>query len=124
MNIYVGNLDYSLNEDDLRGIFEEYGEVESVKIIIDRETNRSKGFGFVEMNDEDGQKAIDDLDGAELNDRPLRVNVAQKRDNNRGGGGFRRNNNRGGGGYQRRDNNRGGGGYRDRNRRDNRNDKW
>lgn len=106
MNIYVGNLDYQITEQDLKGVFEEYGEVKSVKIITDRETGRSKGFGFVETADDDaGQKAIDELNGAELEGRPLRVNEARRReDNNRGGGGGGYNRG-GGGGY-----NRGGGG--------------
>ncbi|MEZ4887188.1 MAG: RNA-binding protein [Chitinophagales bacterium] len=116
MNIYVGNLDYQITEDDLRDIFEEYGAVTSVKLVIDRETNRSKGFGFVEMqNQEEGQKAIDELEGAELEGRTMRVNIARERTEKRGGGG------RGG---NRRGGNRGG--YRSENKSDNsdNNNRW
>ena len=117
MNIYVGNLNYRCQEEELKAHFEQYAPVASVKIIMDRETGRSKGFGFIEIDDEDaGQNAIDELDGADFQGRPLRVNLGrpQSGGGNRGGGGFR-DNNRGGGGY--RDNNRGGGGgYRDSNR--------
>lgn len=89
MNIYVGNLPYQITEDELRTAFEEYGEVASVKIIIDRETGRSKGFAFVEMNDDgQGGSAIEELDGAELLGRTLRVNEARPRPQ-RGGGGNR-----------------------------------
>ena len=103
MNLYVGNLDYGITDEDLREVFQEYGEVTSVKVIFDRETNRSKGFAFVEMaNNEEGQKAIDELNGALLEDRPLRVNEAREREQrpnrNFGGGG-------GGGGFKPRSNN-------------------
>ena len=91
MNIYVGNLPYTVRDDDLRELFAEYGEVSSAKVIMDRETNRSKGFGFVEMSDSaDAQAAIDGLNGNDSGGRPLRVNEARPRENNRGGGGFRR----------------------------------
>ena len=101
MNIYVGNLPYQITEDELRTAFEEYGEVASVKIIIDRETGRSKGFGFVEMNDDaQGGSAIEELDGAELLGRTLRVNEARPRPQRNGGGGG---GNRGGrGGFNRK----------------------
>ncbi|MDL2220936.1 RNA-binding protein [Parabacteroides sp. OttesenSCG-928-N08] len=111
MNIYISNLSYSITDADLNELFAEYGEVTSSKVILDRETGRSRGFGFVEMsNDEEGQKAIDELNGAEYDGKTINVNVAKPREDNRrggfgGGGGFNRN--RGGGG---RDNNRGGGG--------------
>ncbi|KOH46126.1 RNA recognition motif domain-containing protein [Sunxiuqinia dokdonensis] len=109
MNIFVGNLNYSITEDDMREIFEEYGELTSVKLITDKFTGRSKGFGFVEMADADeAKKAIEELNGAEVEGRSMVVNesIEKKRDNNRGGGGFRGGNNRGGGGgYGRRDNN-------------------
>jgi len=108
MNIFVGNLNYSITEDDMREIFEEYGELTSVKLITDKFTGRSKGFGFVEMADADeAKKAIEELNGAEVEGRSMVVNesIEKKRDNNRGGG-FRGGNNRGGGGgYGRRDNN-------------------
>jgi RNA recognition motif-containing protein len=107
MNIFVGNLNYAITEDDMRGIFEEYGELNSVKLITDKFTGRSKGFGFVEMPDADeAKKAIEELNGAELEGRTMVVNesIEKKRDNNRGGG-YRGGNRGGGGGYNRRDNN-------------------
>lgn len=76
MNIYVGNIPYKASEDDLGNLFAEFGDVMSVKIIKDKFTGRSKGFGFVEMEDESGQKAVEALDGFELLDRNLRVSVA------------------------------------------------
>ncbi|HKJ43290.1 MAG TPA: RNA-binding protein [Sunxiuqinia sp.] len=80
MNIYVGNLDYNLTEDELGGIFAEYGEIVSVKIVKDRETGRAKGFGFVEMAVEsEGDKAVEELDGAEVNGRNMKVNKARPR---------------------------------------------
>ena len=80
MNIYAGNLSYDAGEDDLRKLFEEYGSVESVNVITDRMTNRSKGFGFIEMNDDDeAKKAIEELDGKEHLGRDLKVNVARPR---------------------------------------------
>jgi RNA recognition motif-containing protein len=79
MNIYVGNLPYRSGEEDVKEVFEQYGEVSSVKIILDRETGRSKGFGFIEMDDASGQKAIDELNGKEIDGRELRVNEARER---------------------------------------------
>ena len=80
MNIYAGNLSYALTEDELKQAFSEYGEVISAKIIMDRDSGRSKGFGFVEMeNDEEGEKAIDALDGSLLKGRNLKVNQARPR---------------------------------------------
>jgi len=94
MNIYVGNLSYGLSQSDLEQLFAEYGPVKSANIIEDRDTGRSKGFGFVEMaNTEDGEKAIEGLNGHAIDGRNLTVNVARpreerpRRDNNRGGGG-------------------------------------
>jgi RNA recognition motif-containing protein len=84
MNIYVGNLQYSVDEDDLRGIFEEYGEVSSVKVIMDKFTGKSKGFGFVDMTDgAAATKAIEALNDAELEGRNMRVNEAREREDNR-----------------------------------------
>ena len=81
MNIYVGNLPFKLEEEDLKEIFEEYGEVSSVKIITDKFSGRSKGFGFVEMPDDGvANQAIQELDGAEVDGRNLRVNEAKARD--------------------------------------------
>ncbi len=80
MNIYCGNLSYRLTEDELRQAFEEHGAVDSARIITDRETGRSKGFGFVEMpNDDEARAAIDALAGAELGGRNLNVNEARPR---------------------------------------------
>ncbi|ERP31480.1 RNA recognition motif domain-containing protein [Chitinivibrio alkaliphilus] len=80
MNIYVGNISWGVKDEDLRDAFMAYGEVESAKIITDRESGRSKGFGFVEMpNDDEGQAAIDALNDQELDGRPLKVNVARPR---------------------------------------------
>ncbi|RIH65503.1 RNA-binding protein [Mariniphaga sediminis] len=98
MNIYVGNLPYNVVEEDLREIFEEYGEVASVKIISDKLTGRSKGFGFVEMDDEEeAKKAIGELNNAELSGRNIKVNESRPRSNDSRGGGNRR----GGGGFNR-----------------------
>jgi RNA recognition motif-containing protein len=95
MNIYVGNLDYKIRENDIRAAFEEHGEVSSVKIITDRDTGRSKGFAFVEMpNDSQGHNAIEKMNGTELGKRNLVVNEARPRENNGGGGYNNRNNDR------------------------------
>ena len=78
MNIYVGNLNYNLSEEDLEKVFGEYGEVTSVKIIRDKYTDQSKGFGFIEMADDAAaQKAIDELNGSDVKGRELRVNQAR-----------------------------------------------
>ncbi len=80
MNIYVGNLPYSITEDELRATFERYGTVSSAKVVIDRETGRSKGFGFVEMPDQsEAEAAVKALDGAPISGRPARVNPAKPR---------------------------------------------
>ena len=81
MNIYVSNLSYSVEDDDLRGFFEEYGEVSSAKVIMDKFTNRSKGFGFVEMPDDAaGQKAISELDGGMVEGRAIKVMIAKPKE--------------------------------------------
>ncbi len=85
--IYVGNLSFSATEADLRELFSTVGTVHSVAVITDRDTGRSRGFGFIEMDDSDAEKAIADLDGRELGDRALRVNEAQDRQRPSGGGG-------------------------------------
>ncbi|WP_085537408.1 RNA recognition motif domain-containing protein [Massilibacteroides vaginae] len=112
MNIYVSNLSYSTDADSLQQLFAEYGEVTSANIITDRETGRSRGFGFVEMpDDNEAQKAIEELHETDFQGKTINVSVARPRtersDNrggfNRGGGGFNRGG--GGGGF-----NRGGGG--------------
>jgi len=88
IKIYVGNLSFSTNEDELKGLFESYGAVESAKIISDQFTGRSRGFGFIEMeNREEGLKAIQELDSKELGGRSLKVNEARPKT---GGGGDRR----------------------------------
>ena len=108
MNIYISNLSYGITDADLRELFADYGEIISAKVILDRETGRSRGFGFVELADEAlGQKAIDELNQAEYDGKVISVNLAKPRVDrpagNRGGG------NRGGGGFNR--DRRGGGGY-------------
>jgi RNA recognition motif-containing protein len=80
MNIYVGNLHYEINEDFLKTVFEEYGTVESAKIIIDKYSGKSKGFGFIEMPEEsEGLKAIEALNGKEVKGRNLKVNQAREK---------------------------------------------
>ena len=87
MNIYVGNLANEVTEEDLKQAFDAFGKVESVKIIKDKYTNRSKGFGFVEMASKtEGQSAIDGLNGKELKGKTLNVNEARPRTENRGRG--------------------------------------
>lgn len=85
MNIYVGNLAWGMTEEKLKELFEGYGDVESARIITDRDSGRSKGFGFVEMNnDAEGQAAIEALNGKEVDGRGLRVNEARPRTENNG----------------------------------------
>ena len=79
MNIYVGNLPFSTTSEDLEALFGEFGTVESAAVINDRETGRSRGFGFVEMGNEDGARAISELDGKDYGGRDLRVNEARPR---------------------------------------------
>jgi RNA recognition motif-containing protein len=80
MNIFVGNLPFSATEDDLRGLFSEFGTVDSAAIITDRETGRSRGFGFVELGaDARAQDAIRDIDGTDLQGRNIKVNEAKPR---------------------------------------------
>jgi RNA recognition motif-containing protein len=93
--IYVGNMSFQTTETDLTNLFEQAGEVESVSIITDRDSGRSKGFGFVEMSGESADKAIAQFNGTELNGRALTVNEARPREDRNGG-------NRGGGGGRRR----------------------
>jgi RNA recognition motif-containing protein len=81
MNIYVGNLSYGMSESELRDAFAQFGEVSSAKILMDRETGRSRGFGFVEMpNQSEGEAAISNLNGKDLGGRALRVNEARPRE--------------------------------------------
>ena len=109
-NIFVGNLSFNTNEDELKQLFESYGQVDRVSILTDRDTGRSRGFGFVEMaSDEEGEKAITALNGSQVGGRTINVNEARpKADRGGGGGGFG-----GGGGRDRGDRGgRGGGGGR------------
>ena len=100
MKIYIGGLPYQTNEEQLTQIFAPYGEVASVKVITDRETGRSKGFGFVEMNDnEAAKKAIAELNEAELGGRQITVNEARPMEQRSGGGGGGRGGYGGGGGH-------------------------
>jgi len=100
-NIFVGNLSFNTNEDELRQLFESYGQVDRVSIMTDRDTGRSRGFGFVEMaSNEDGEKAITALNGSQVGGRTINVNEARPKTERSGGGG---------GGYG-----GGGGGGRDR----------
>ncbi len=111
-NIFVGNLSFNTTEDELRQAFEAYGQVDRVSILTDRDTGRSRGFGFVEMaSNEDGEKAIAALNGTQIAGRTINVNEARPK-SDRGGGG-------GGGGRDRGD--RGG---RDRGGRGDRGDRW
>ena len=106
MNIYVGNLSWNLKDQDLSNLFATYGEVVSAKIVTDKFTNRSKGFGFVEMsNDEQAQAAIAALNGSEVDGRNIVVNESRPKPEGGGGGGFKKRS-FGGGGYK-----KGGGGY-------------
>jgi cold-inducible RNA-binding protein len=106
-NIFVGNLSFGATEADVRSLFEQYGTIERVNLITDRDTGQSRGFGFVEMSGNDeAQRAIAALDGRELNGRNLKVNEARPKEDRGFGGG-------GGGGHR---SNSGGGGQRRQNR--------
>jgi cold-inducible RNA-binding protein len=107
MNLYIGNLSWSISEEELQQLFEAYGEVSSCKIVKDKMTNRSKGFGFVEMpNSDEANAAISQLNGKDVGGRSISVNEARPREERpAGGGGFRGGNRGGGGNYG------GGGGY-------------
>lgn len=101
-NIFVGNLSFNTNEDELRQAFEAYGPVDRVSIMMDRDTGRSRGFGFVEMaSAEDGEKAIAALNGAQIGGRALNVNEARPKPERSGGGGGGRGRERSGGGRNR-----------------------
>lgn len=98
-NIFVGNLDFNSSEDDLRQLFQAYGQVDRVSIMTDRDTGRSRGFGFVEMaNEEEGEKAIAALNGTQVGGRKLNVNEARPKTERSGGGGRDRGGRGGGGG--------------------------
>lgn len=124
MNIYVGNLSWNLKDQDLQDLFASHGEVSSAKIVLDKFTNRSKGFGFVEMtNDDEAQAAITALNGTEVDGRNIVVNESRPKPEGSGGGGFKKRSfgsGGGGGGYKGGGGGGGfkkggsGGGYRDR----------
>lgn len=90
MKLYVGNLPFSVDDHALREMFEAHGSVTSASVVLDRETGRSRGFGFVEMNDSEARAAIEALNGADVDGRSLTVNEARPREDRprRGGGGF------------------------------------
>ena len=79
MNIYVGNLPFTTSSQELEDLFAAHGAVQSAKVIMDRDTQRSRGFGFVEMSDDDGRTAINELNGSDLDGRALKVNEARQR---------------------------------------------
>jgi RNA recognition motif-containing protein len=113
MNIYVANISFKSSEGELKELFEQHGEVTSVKIIMDKLTNRSRGFGFIEMADtESGKQAIQELNGYNFQGKELVVNEAKpKTDSPRGGGGYGNRGASGGGGYGNRGGSGGSGGY-------------
>ena len=91
MNIYIGNLSYDVNEDELRKRFAVFGQVESVSVVIDRRTGKSRGFGFVEMpNDTNAQKAIDELNNSDFEGKTITVNMARPKTERNDGGYNRR----------------------------------
>lgn len=104
IKLYVGNLPYSTTDAELHDMFSELGQVSSAKVVMDRETGRSRGFGFVEMDDDAGREAIEKMNGADAGGRALVVNEARPREDRPRGGGF---GGGGGGGYR----GGGGGGY-------------
>ena len=94
-NLFIGNLPHSINDDQLRELFEAHGAVESARVIMDRMTQRSKGFGFVEMSTQaEAEAAIEALDSKEVNGRPIAVKIANPREPRSGGGGRRFDGNR------------------------------
>lgn len=97
MNLYISNLSYNISDEDLRLLFADYGEITSAKVIMDRETGRSRGFGFVELSDDElAKKAIEELNQASYDGKVINITEARPREN-RGDRGGRFNNNRGGG---------------------------
>ncbi|HSJ26891.1 MAG TPA: RNA-binding protein [Acidimicrobiia bacterium] len=104
MKLYVGNLPFSTSSEDLSRLFAAHGAVESAEVVTDRDTGRSRGFGFVEMGDDDARRAIEELDGSDIAGRRLTVNEARPRQPRGGGGGDRDRGDRGprrDGGYRR-----------------------
>lgn len=97
MNLYISNLSYNISDEDLRQLFADYGEITSAKVIMDRETGRSRGFGFVELSDDElAKKAIEELNQASYDGKVIKITEARPRED-RGDRGGRFNNNRGGG---------------------------
>ena len=95
MNIFIAGLSYNISDSDLTELFAEYGEVSSAKVILDRETGKSRGFAFVEMtNDTEGQKAIDELNGVEYDQKVIAVSIARPRTEKTSNGGRNYNNSR------------------------------
>ena len=88
--LYVGNLPFTATDEGVRALFSKHGTVEKVSLITDRETGRPRGFGFVEMSNSDAARAMQALNGADFDGRPLKVNEAQDRERGGGGGGGRR----------------------------------
>lgn len=116
MKLFVGGLPFRIDDSSLKEAFQSFGEVSSAKVITDKFTGRSRGFGFVEMsNDEEAKKAMAELNNSEIDGRNIVVNVAEERKERTGGGGGFRGGRGGGGGYNRGG---GGGGYERGNRRD------
>ncbi|MHA4811985.1 RNA recognition motif domain-containing protein [Flavitalea flava] len=114
MNIYVSNLSFHTTDEDLKNLFEKFGAVSSAKVIMDKVSGRSRGFGFVEMSsEEEGKEAMASLNNKEIEGRAIAVSVArEKEDRGGGGGGFSRGGSGGGGGYSRGGNSGGGGNRR------------
>ena len=112
MKLYVGNLSFNTTQESLEGLFSNYGEIQEVAIVNDRETGRPRGFAFVTMDDEGAKQAIEALNGNEFEGRTLNINEARPRENRGGGGGG--GGYGGGGGGNRGGGNRGGGGGGDR----------
>lgn len=105
MNLYVSNLGFQVTDEELKALFTPYGEVTSAKVIMERETGRSRGFGFVEMADKAAQEAMKDLEGKQIDGRAISVSQARPKTDSRSGGG-------GGGSYNRGKSGGGGGGSR------------
>jgi RNA recognition motif-containing protein len=90
MNMYVSNLGFQVTDEELRSLFDKFGEVTSVKVIMDRETGRSRGFAFVEMADKAGEEAMKELDGKQLDGRAISVTKARPKSDGGGGGSYSR----------------------------------